>query len=165
MAEAATQIDRTSREAEVRSESVRGLEGRDPEAFRKYEYKPTEALPMPRAPQGVHYRFIRHTINSETDVVNMGRYLREGWQPVSLKQHPEMAMSVNPEAKNSDLIQIGDLTLYQISEEFIKSRSRYYADFNGRQMESVDNTFMKENNPKMPLFNNRESRVTFGKGT
>jgi len=165
MAEAATQTDRTPREAEVRSESVRGLEGRDPESFRKYEYKPTEALPMPKAPQGVHYRYVRNAMQGDLDVNNVGRYMREGWQPVSLKQHPEMLMSVNPDARNADLIQIGDLTLYQISEEFIRSRTRYYADFTSRQMESVDNTFMKENNPKMPLFNNRESRVTFGKGT
>jgi hypothetical protein len=36
---------------------------------------------------------------------------------------------------------------------------------NARQMEAVDNNLMRENDPRMPLFNNRESKVAFGKGS
>jgi hypothetical protein len=32
-------------------------------------------------------------------------------------------------------------------------------------MASVDNNFMRENNPKMPLFNERRSEVKFGRGS
>jgi len=31
-------------------------------------------------------------------------------------------------------------------------------------MESVDNTYMRENDPRMPMFKERKSTVTFGKG-
>jgi hypothetical protein len=31
-------------------------------------------------------------------------------------------------------------------------------------MNSVDNNFMRESNPKMPLFNERRSEVKFGRG-
>jgi len=31
-------------------------------------------------------------------------------------------------------------------------------------MASVDNNLMRENDPRMPLFNDRKSKVTFGKG-
>jgi len=30
-------------------------------------------------------------------------------------------------------------------------------------MQSVDNTFMRENDPRMPMFKERSSKVTFGK--
>ena len=32
------------------------------------------------------------------------------------------------------------------------------------QMNSVDNTYMRENDPRMPMFKERKSTVTFGKG-
>jgi len=32
-------------------------------------------------------------------------------------------------------------------------------------MNAVDNNFMRENDPRMPLFNERKSKVTFGNGT
>ena len=32
------------------------------------------------------------------------------------------------------------------------------------QMASVDNNLMRENDPRMPLFNDRQSKVTFGQG-
>ena len=33
------------------------------------------------------------------------------------------------------------------------------------QMSSVDNNLMRENDPRMPLFNERKTKVTFGNGT
>ena len=32
------------------------------------------------------------------------------------------------------------------------------------QMQSVDNNLMRESDPRMSMFNNRKSEVTFGKG-
>jgi hypothetical protein len=31
-------------------------------------------------------------------------------------------------------------------------------------MQAVDNSLMRENDPRMPLFNERKSKVVFGKG-
>ena len=33
-----------------------------------------------------------------------------------------------------------------------------------RKSRSVDNSLMRENDPRMPLFNDRKTKVTFGKG-
>ena len=33
------------------------------------------------------------------------------------------------------------------------------------QMQSVDNNLMRESDPRMPMFNNRKTKVTFGNGT
>ncbi len=47
----------------------------------------------------------------------------------------------------------------------IEERNAYYNDQAQAQMSSVDNNFMRENDPRMPLFNERKTKVTFGKGT
>lgn len=91
--------------------------------------------------------------------------MREGWVTVPLKDHPELETSVNPDARNSGLIEIGALVLCKIPQEIADARARYYANMAAQQMESVDNNLMRENDPRMPLFNNRESKVSFGNGS
>lgn len=162
MAEATT---RTPREAQERTTELRGLQERNPEDFRKYEWKPADALPMPKAPSGWHYRYVRKSIGGDADVNNFGRYMREGWVTVPLADHPELATSINPDAKNSGMIEIGALILCKIPKETADSRNAYFAKMNQQQMESVDNNLMRENDPRMPLFNSRESKVSFGKGS
>jgi hypothetical protein len=48
--------------------------------------------------------------------------------------------------------------------EFTQQRDAYYQNQTEAQMQSVDNTYMRENNPKMPLFQEKSTRVSFGKG-
>jgi len=156
---------RTPRDTQNRDAAIRGLQERDPEGFRKHVWKPADALPMPEAPPGWHYRYVRKSIHGEPDVNNFGRYMREGWVTVPLTDHPELGTSINPDAKNSGLIEIGALILCKIPKETIDSRNEYFSKMNSQQMESVDNNLMRENDPRMPLFNNRESKVSFGKGS
>jgi hypothetical protein len=84
---------------------------------------------------------------------------------VPLGDHPDLATSVNESAKNSGLIEIGDLILCKIPTEIMEARNLYYANMNLQQMAAVDSNLMKESDPRMPIFNNRESKVTFGKGS
>ena len=51
------------------------------------------------------------------------------------------------------------------STEFMKQRDAHFAKQNKAQMDSVDNTFMKDNDPRMPLFKESASKVTFGSGS
>ena len=162
MAEATT---RAPRETQERDTAIRGLQERDPEGFRKHVWKPADALPMPKAPPGWHYRYVRKSIRADQDVSNFGRYMREGWVTVPLSDHPELTTSINPDAKNSGLIEIGALILCKIPKETADSRNEYFQKMNKQQMDSVDNNLMRENDPRMPLFNNRESKVSFGKGS
>lgn len=155
---------RSARENQTRDTQVRGLETRSPEEFRKFQWKPADALPMPQAPAGVTYRYIRKSIGADQDVNNYSRALREGWEPVPLSAHPEMAISVNPDAKNSGLIEVGALILCRLPVEVLRARQQYYANMNSQQMVAVDNNLMRENDPRMPLFSEKKSEVAFGKG-
>lgn len=156
---------RAPRETTTRDAEVRGMQEKDAESFRKYEWKPADALPMPKAPPGWHYRYIRKSIAGTPDVENFGRAMREGWVPVPLKDHPELELSVDPASKNSGNIEIGALVLCKLPAEIKEARDRYYATFNARQIESVDGNLMRENDPRMPLFNERKTEVSFGKGS
>jgi hypothetical protein len=48
--------------------------------------------------------------------------------------------------------------------ELVAERTEYYDNMAQSQMRSVDNNLMRENDPRMPLFNDRKTKVTFGKG-
>ena len=55
--------------------------------------------------------------------------------------------------------------LCKAPDEMIEERNDYYNNQAKSQMDSVDNNFMRENDPRMPLFNERKTKVTFGNGT
>ena len=47
----------------------------------------------------------------------------------------------------------------------MQARGDYYAKHAQSQMQAVDNNYMRENDPRMPvLAPNRKTRVTFGGG-
>jgi hypothetical protein len=47
----------------------------------------------------------------------------------------------------------------------LEQRTAYYAKQNQAQMDSVDNNFLRESDPRMPLFSDKKSKVTFGSGS
>jgi hypothetical protein len=91
--------------------------------------------------------------------------LREGWEPVKAVDHPEITMVTTENEKFADNVVIGGLMLCKAPKELAEERSEYYQSQTDNQMQSVDNNFMRENDPRMPLFNERKTKVTFGKGT
>jgi hypothetical protein len=67
-------------------------------------------------------------------------------------------------AKFPDSVEVGGLLLCKTPVEFTDQRNEYYRKQSEAQMASVDNTYMRENDPRMPMFKERKSTVTFGKG-
>ena len=60
---------------------------------------------------------------------------------------------------------MGGLMLCKAPVEMVEERNAYYKNQADSQIRSVDNNLMRENDPRMPLFSERSSKVTFGKGT
>jgi hypothetical protein len=73
-------------------------------------------------------------------------------------------MMVDPNSRFKDNVEVGGLLLCKIPSEFMDQRRKHYNDMNRVQIESVDNNFMRENDPRMPLFRERKSSASFGKG-
>lgn len=145
---------RESRSTETRQAMVR------PEAWR-----PPETLPTPDERAGWKHRWVRVSTMGTPDPSNVSSKLREGYEPCKAEDYPEMMMHASQEGRFKGGIEIGGLLLCRIPEEFLKQRAAYYERQNQAQVESVDNNFLRENDPRMPLFADKKSKVTFGSGS
>lgn len=136
--------NRTPRELETTEQFTRGE-----------SWKPAALLPEFKEQPGWKYRWIRTSMAGTADAMNVSSKMREGWEPVKLADHPEMHLFVDPNSRFKDNIEIGGLLLCKIPEEFVKQRSRYYQNATQAQTEAVDNSFMKENDARMPLLDRK----------
>ena len=141
----------------------RELETREKTA-RKTAWKRPEVLPSPNEEEGYVYRWIRVSTRGNVDAMNVSSKLREGWEPVKASDHPEITLVTIENDKFKDNVVIGGLMLCKAPKELVEERNAYYQEQADSQMSSVDNNLMRENDPRMPLFNDRKSKVTFGKG-
>ena len=123
-----------------------------------------ETLPSPNPEPGYAFRWIRVATQGQTDATNVSSKFREGWEPVKATDHPEITMATIENEKFKDKIVIGGLILCKASKELIDERTAYYEQQTRGQIKSVDNNLMRENDPRMPLFHERQSKVTFGSG-
>lgn len=153
MTEETGQTKRTSRELETREK-----------AARPRKWTPPQLLPEPNPEPGYTFRWVRLSTLNAPDAINVSSKLREGWEPVKASDHPEVVMMGGEKTRFPDAIEIGGLMLCKTPVEFSRDRDEYYRAQADAQMNSVDNTYMRESDPRMPLFKERTSKVTFGKG-
>ena len=147
--------ERTPRESDTREE----------EHFRSDDsWNPASILPTPRDQDGWVIRWIRTSILGQSDNTNVSRSFREGWQPVKAEDHPELMIESDYNSRFKGNVEVGGLLLCKAPEEKIKSRTNHFENVAANQMESVDNNFMRENDPRMPLMKpERSTRTTFGR--
>ena len=131
---------------------------------RKKGWQRPEVLPSPNPEDGYVYRWIRTSAQGQVDAPNVSSKLREGWEPVKANEHPEITMVAVENERFADNIVIGGLMLCKAPQELVDERTAHYTAQTQNQIRSVDNNLMRENDPRMPLFNERKSKVTFGKG-
>jgi len=135
------------------------------QAERPQQWKPPELLPEPVVEEGFSYRWIRVAILNKDDPRNVSVKLREGWEPVTLEEQPQMKLFVDRSSSKGGNIEIGGLMLCKTPTELVKQRNNYYANQSALQTESVDNSFMRQSDPRMPLFKERKSTSSFGRGS
>lgn len=140
---------RTPRTAQTRENTAR------------FEYKPPSTLPDPTPVPGYSFRWIRTHIMGQTDPTNVSQKSREGWEPVKAEDHPELMLVGNAKTGN---VEVGGLMLCKIATEKAQARDEYYARQAQSQMESVDNHYLRNNDPRMPLFKESRSQTTRGAG-
>jgi hypothetical protein len=146
--------NRKPREVETRQQEMR-----------PQQWKPPELLPEPDKQAGFAYRWIRVATLNTADPRNLSAKLREGWEPVRVEEQPKFALLIDPQSRYKDNIEIGGLLLCKTPIEFVDQRNQYYSNQAEAQMDAVDNTLMRQNDPRMPLFNERKTEISrFGRG-
>jgi len=146
--------NRIDRELETREKTVR-----------KKAWQRPETLPSPNPQDGYDFHWVRVSTQGQIDATNVSSKLREGWEPVKAKDHPEITMVTIEQERFKDNIVIGGLLLCKAPVELVEERNEYYETQTNSQMQSVDNNLMRESDPRMPIFNDRKTKISFGNGT
>lgn len=149
MAENKLKRDATTRDSELRVK----------------KWQRPETLPSPNPEPGYKFHWVRVATLGNVDAMNVSSKMREGWEPVKAEDHPEITMVSVENERFRDNVVIGGLMLCKAPDELVAERNDYYAQQANQQIKSVDHNLMRENDPRMPLFNERKSTVTFGKGS
>ena len=150
--------------AEVRDNKLtRELETRAVSERPKQWMQP-ELLPEPDKQPGYNYRWIRVSTMNNADPRNLSAKLREGWEPVALEEQPKFRLLADPQSRFKDNIEVGGLLLCKTPTEFVQQRNDHFAKVTQSQTDAVDNSFMRQSDSRMPLFQERKSSSSFGKG-
>lgn len=131
---------------------------------RPKQWMQPELLPEPDKQPGYAYRWIRVSTLNSADPRNLSAKLREGWEPVPIEEQPKFKLLVDPGSRYRDNIEIGGLLLCKTPSEFVMQRNEFYAKQTQAQTEAVDNSLMRQSDPRMPLFKERKSATSTGKG-
>ena len=141
--------DRSNRDTKSRDKSVRAV------------YVPPSNLPDPTPDPDYTFRWVATHVLGQPLANNVSLQMRDGYEPVKAVDHPELALFGNNASGN---VEIGGLMLCKAPKERVEARSEYYNKQAQNQMDSVDNHFMRNNDPRMPLFADRKSSSSRGQG-
>jgi hypothetical protein len=142
---------------------ARELETRE-KAERPKQWRPASLLPEPLKEEGYEYRWVRTSINGQSDDRNVLKAMQEGWESVAMEEQPELQLLASREGRYKDKIEVGGLLLMKTPKEFVEQRNAYVQKNTDSQMRAVDNTLMRQSDARMPIFSERKSTTSFGKG-
>jgi len=127
---------------------------------RKVTWQRPSALPDPTPQEGVEFRWIRTSALGQSDMTNVSSKFREGWEPVKLEDHPELKIISDVDSKFKGNVEVGGLLLCKNSKENMDARRDFQKQQANSQMQAVDNSFMKESDPRMPVLKPEKSTRT-----
>lgn len=147
-------VDRTPREHQTREKTAR-----------KRSWSRPSALPTPEPKNGYKYRWVRTSIVGVSDNPNVSTRFREGYVPVKAADHPELQLITDMDSRFRDNIEVGGLLLCAIPEEIADDRVEQQLEQAHRQLDAVDNNYMRQSDPRMPVLRpERHTRNSFGRG-
>ena len=143
--------NKTSRAAVTRSKTERPK-----------EYKPPSSLDAPPAPDGFRHRWIRAESMGFNDTKNIHGRLRSGYELVRADEYDTDTYPTVLDGKYAGVIGVGGLLLARIPEELAQSRMDYQARQTEGQDESVETDLLRDQDKRMPIKIDRNSKHTFG---
>ena len=124
---------------------------------------PPSSLDAPPAPEGFRYRWIRAESMGFQDTKNITGRLREGYELVRAEEIENASdYPIVDEGRYKGVIGVGGLLLAKVPEEIAKQRDAYMRGQHEARNEAVEHDLMKEQDKRMPINIERQSRVTFG---
>lgn len=154
-------------------EITRRVRGR-PRAERRVKDEPLMLPPeqggFPPLPQEAQederfvYRWVRVMLDGKDDVENVLRREREGWVFVKPEELPgSYKMPVRASGSGSGAVGIGDVALMRLPREIAEARRRWLEKKAADNMRAVDRQLYRENDHRMPIFNESRTAVKVGR--
>ncbi len=143
--------NKTSRAAVTRSKTERPK-----------EYKPPSSLDAPPAPDGFRHRWIRAESMGFNDTKNIHGRMRSGYELVRADEYDDKSYPTVLDGKYAGVIGVGGLLLARIPEELAQSRMDYQRRQTEGQDESVETDLLRDQDKRMPIKIDRNSKHTFG---
>ena len=129
---------------------------------RPKEYKPPSSLDAPPAPDGFRHRWIRAESMGFNDTKNIHGRLRSGYELVRADEYDTDEYPTVLDGKYAGVIGVGGLLLARIPEELAQARIDYQMKQTEGQDEAVENDLLKDQDKRMPIKIDRNSKHTFG---
>ena len=129
---------------------------------RPKEYKPPSSLDAPPAPDGFRHRWIRAESMGFNDTKNIHGRLRSGYELVRADEYDSDTYPTVLDGKYAGVIGVGGLLLARIPEELAQSRVAYQQRQTEGQDESVETDLLRDQDKRMPIKIDRNSKHTFG---
>ena len=129
---------------------------------RPKEYKPPSSLDAPPAPDGFRHRWIRAESMGFNDSKNIHGRLRSGYELVRADEYDTDQYPTVLDGKYAGVIGVGGLLLARIPEELAQSRMDYQRRQTEGQDESVESDLLRDQDKRMPISVDRNSKHTFG---
>ena len=146
-----TNKNKTSRAAVTRTKTERPK-----------EYKHPSSLDAPPAPDGFRHRWIRAESMGFNDTKNIHGRMRSGYELVRADEYDDKSYPTVLDGKYAGVIGVGGLLLARIPEELAQSRMDYQAKQTEGQDESVETDLLRDQDKRMPIKIDRNSKHTFG---
>ena len=146
------QDNKTSRASQTRSNSER------PKVW-----APPSSLDAPPAPDGFRYRWIRAESVGFQDTKNVTGRIREGYELVRAEEVQNASdYPVVDEGRYKGVVGVGGLLLAKVPVEIAQQRQDYMTRKHEDRSEAVNQDLLREQDKRMPINVDRQTRVTFG---
>ena len=138
----------------------RSLDTRE-KSERKRQWAEPSLLPDPEPADGWVFKWIRASSRGTDDKVNVDKRYREGWEPVTAEEHPEILKAWHMPARNG-LIESGGLILCKMPQEMVDERRRFYDSKTRQGLTSAEEHYMRSDHELMKKIADNRRKVVFG---
>ena len=148
--------------SEDNKRASRASQTREKISAKKKVWTPPSSLDAPPAPTGFRHRWLRAESLGFQDTKNIQGRIRSGYELVRSDEYPDADYPVVEDGKYKGVIGVGGLLLAKVPEEIAKQRQEYMTNKHKQRDEAIKHDLMKEQDSRMPINVERQSRVTFG---
>jgi hypothetical protein len=122
-------------------------------------------LETPKAPDGVHYRWVRNELLGEDHAGNVHERNRQGYEPVKPEElGVDWQADVLDTGKHAGTVRSGDLILMKVDQEIADQRNEYFSNKTKAAEGAVNSELQKNNSAVAPISQDEQSSVSVGGG-